>query len=171
MTTRLHRLVLGATTLPPVQDVVFEQIQILAPAMNTLNIHLNNSGTWRTGQLYGRVTDDYLVITHAAIGGYPLWRPQPLTGTVPYQLGYLDGLRACGHTDIDWVGHWVMRPDSRLPTQTDSTNWWRYGAPRGLFSAERILLSVGLLDDRLAAEGYHEIDGRMETLPVMLASG
>ncbi|GAA5502703.1 hypothetical protein Dxin01_02447 [Deinococcus xinjiangensis] len=168
MPTRLHRVLLGAMTLPAVQDIIFAQVHVNPPAVNTLRLHLSSPGHWRTGQIYGRIANDTLTITHAAIGGYPVWRPLALTGTGAYQLGFLDALRAEGHTDIDWVGHWMLRPDNQRPTLAESAAWLRYGERRGLMDAQQVLLSAGLEDHHLSVDAYHLIDDRMELLPTSL---
>lgn len=170
MITRLHQNILGTVTLPPFRENDFSEVIVENAAREMLRLHLSTSGTWRTGQLYGYVLHSRLIVTHAAIGGYPLWQPQPLTGTAPYQLGFLDGVRSCGYTESDWVGHWVTRPDNALPSLHNSTNWLRYGTPRGLFDTQHILLSVGFQDHRLTAECFHNVEDRVEQLPVSLVN-
>lgn len=169
MTSRLHRYLLGALALPPglATSAAFTSATIEAPAFKTFRMQLTIPGWWATGNLYGHIADDILRITHAAAGGYPVWRPLPITGDDHYQLGYLDALRSTD-SRIDWVGHWVTRPDSQLPTIAEAGRWLQAGATQGLFTAVHILLAVGYVDERLEVEAYRIIDGRIDLLPVQL---
>ncbi|GAA5504177.1 hypothetical protein Dxin01_03946 [Deinococcus xinjiangensis] len=171
MTSRLHRYLLGALPLPsiPPHGAAFTSATIEPAALSTFRSQLDTPGWWTMGNLFGHIADDVLHITHASIGGYPVWRPLPLTGDDHYQLGYIDALQSTVGPHIDWTGHWITRPDAQLPTIADSSHWLQAGAGQGLFSAVHVLFAVGFFDHRLEVEGYRIVDGRIEMLPVQLS--
>lgn len=146
MITRLHRRFVGPLT-PPAPSEEFSQITIHQAAYKALTRLLSSTGHYQSGLLFGDVHDDALHIRHAAPDAYPGWRRALLSPEPQYALGWVDALLAATDpaVNVDWVGSWVTRPDTHMPSTAECEQLLWYGSERGLFDERYVL--VALVDD------------------------
>lgn len=168
MTTRLHRRVLGPLwpEQPPADGGVFGSVTLSVFARRTLTQQLTAPATWRSGLLFGAVSNDVLHIHVTAPNGYRQWNDPVLDGNPEYQLGWADALQALGLPRTDWVGNWIMRPDNGLLDAAEIEHWLRRGKQRAIVDNSTIMLACGLLEGHLTTRPYCLIDNEINTLPV-----
>lgn len=154
MPTALHRRILGPHwSIPPPSEAgqFFEAAHVHTAARRTLWQQLTSSGSWQTGYLFGQITDDVLQIMAATPAAYPGYDAQLLA------LGFLDALRRTGDP-VDWVGIWWSAPNGQLPDLADSLHRFGTGQRTAEFADQRVLLSLGLQDGRLAFTALRSVD-------------
>lgn len=154
MTTALHRRILGPYwSVPPQPEagLFIDSIQVHSAARRMLQQQLTACGTWQSGYLFGQVVDDVLQITAATPVAYPG------SDAGSYALGFLDALRATGNP-TDWVGSWLTAPDGQLPDLAVSLQRFDDGQRVAEFAEQRVLLSCGAQEGRLAFTALRALD-------------
>lgn len=123
-----------------------------------LTRQLYASGAYRGGPLFGFRSQGILSVQFVAPGGYPCGDPklrqQPLALDERYVLGWSDCLGAVYEGKLDWVGNWVISPDSQVAGVEADYGWLAEGLETDLFNEEHILLTVGWDRGTLIAHTY-----------------
>ncbi|WP_216325661.1 hypothetical protein [Deinococcus aestuarii] len=169
--SRVHARFLGLLAQPvspPVNSPLTRSVHVHQRARATLQAQLAASGRWRGGLLFGHAEDDVLHVHFAAPQGYAWWPTcqTPLQVDPHYALGWADALAAASEQPVDWVGSWIMYPDSQLGGIEADLVWLHAGRTTALVDDLHLLMSVGWSDGRLSATAYRPMDGELETLEV-----
>lgn len=166
--TRLHRRILGPLWpgLSPNVDPTFSTVSVSLAARSVLMHQMTAPGVWRAGTLFGRVIDDVLTISVAGPNGYRTWGSPTLEGEPTYLLGWADAVMALGHSQLDWVGTWVMAPDNRLPSGTMVDLCVQRGQASGLLDDTSVLVGAGLIEGHLEFHVYTLIDEQLIQIDV-----
>jgi len=137
---------------------------------------LEAGGSHRGGALFGRLYNGLITVKYAMPSGYICWpqpgQDSPLMLDRRYMLGLTDAFQASSPEPIDWVGNWLIFPNSELPAQSEAVAWFDQAALTKLVDAEHCLLMVGWSESRLAAHACvtGEYPGQMVLLPHNLAA-
>lgn len=148
----------------PTEHVTFTQ-----RAQDHLRRHLYASGAYRGGPLFGFRSGGDLAVQFIAPSGYTCGDPdlqrQPLRLDERYVLGWSDCLCAQFDGKLDWVGNWLMYPDSQLASVESDVAWLREGLETDLFNEAHVLLCVGWEGGVMNARayGYHRQVGQLLT--------
>lgn len=123
-----------------------------------LTAQLYNSGAYRGGPLFGFRSEGDLAIQFAAPAAYacgdPSLRRQPLVLDERYVLGWSDCLETVYEGELDWVGQWLVSPDSQEAALEQDVRWLRAGLGNDLFDEEHLLVTVGWAQGVLSARVY-----------------
>lgn len=170
--TRLHRHVLGLTVPPPTPGPAvlegLEEVVLHPPARTVLRAQLHVPGVLRGGLLFGRSEGTTVHVLYAAPQGYRGWLPSasPLAFDPRYALGWADALAVASSTPPEWVGSWLMYPDSGRGLPEQDLRWFRRGQRAGILDEQTVLLSVGWQDGAMALTGYRLLGSEITSVPV-----
>jgi hypothetical protein len=160
--TRVHQRYLGLTpprqTHPDAVTILPKRLQF-TPAVRTVILdELYATGCARGGPLFGHALDGVITVVAAPPSGYRVLNPalvtDPLLCDARYLLGYVDALNHTSDVRIDWVGTWVMLPNSVLGSLENELAWLRQGRETDLVSARHCLCALGWEDGTLSARAY-----------------
>lgn len=127
-----------------------EAVQVGTSAKVTL-LNALDSGTFRSGPLFGRREASILELRYANQAGYSARiAREPMALDPCYLLGLSDAYRQCDLT-LDWIGHWMIWPDGQLPDQRELLHWFDEAYSAHLVSHVHCLLMVGWADQQLTA--------------------
>ena len=158
--TRVHQRSLGLTPPRPTQVTSLpKRIQFTPGVRKAIIDELYVTGCARGGPLFGHALEDGVITVVAAPpSGYRVLDPalagDPLACDARYLLGYVDALNVASDVRIDWVGTWVMSPNSMLGSLEDDLAWLRRGRETDLVSATHCLCVLGWEDGILSARAY-----------------
>ncbi|SMB81092.1 hypothetical protein [Deinococcus hopiensis] len=170
--TRLHRYVLGLTVPPsrphPEEVESLEEIVLHSPARSVLRAQLSAPGVLRGGLLFGHIEGSRLHVLYAAPQGYRGWPSltSPLAIDPRYALGWADALTAISSRSLEWVGSWLMYPDSERDVPEQDLRWLRWGQRAGILDDQTVLLCVGWQDGAMVSTGYRLLDSEVTCLRV-----
>ncbi|WP_407571608.1 hypothetical protein [Deinococcus altitudinis] len=161
-TTRVHQRYLGLITPSHTRSnnssSLPHQLHFGKQVQETIEDQLHASGTVRGGPLFGHTVSGVVTVVAAPLGGYRVLDPalatDPLTFDPRYVLGWVDALNYTSETKIDWVGNWVMWPNSVLGSLVDDLAWIRRGRETDLISTRHCLCAFGWDGDILGARAY-----------------
>ena len=160
--TRVHQRYLGLTqprhTRPVEVTILPKRLQFTPGARKVILDELYATGCARGGPLFGHVMDGVITVVAAPPSGYrvldPVLATDPLSCDARYLLGWIDSLNFTSDVKIDWVGTWVMSPNSVLGSLEDELAWLRRGRETDLVSARHCLCALGWQDGTLSARAY-----------------
>jgi hypothetical protein len=128
------------------------------PVRRVLQAQLYATGQLRGGPLFGSFLDGEATVVAAPLSGYlslvPSLRGDPLHCDERYVLGWSDAVRFCFGEQVDWVGQWMMTPDSQLGLPETHLPWIRQGMKTDLVNGDRVLCCVGWSEGQLGAAAY-----------------
>ncbi|GGL11265.1 hypothetical protein [Deinococcus radiotolerans] len=165
----LSRL-LGVTTTPlsTPDPTPLQQVSFTAEARRTLGVQLHHRGRVRGGLLFGEARAGTLHVTVVTPPALPHWGGTLLEPDERYVLGWSDAMYTLYRGQVDWVGHWVARADSTLPTLEEDLAWFEQGAASGLFDEQHVLVTAGWADGVLTGRASVMFGGAWGVLPVHL---
>lgn len=149
-----RRLPAGDDAPLPVSAVTVEgsAVLILSDVLET--------GSVRTGMMFGRRAAARLSVTHITTGGYD--GHSSLFGTNPaYALGVTDALRQVD-VGIDWVGQWLTVPGDASAGELQRLRWADLAMHEGLLSPQHPLLIIGWREGVLDAQSVVSDEGVRE---------
>ena len=133
---------------------------------------LDSPGHHRSGALFGTRVGTVAHIADASHAGYPQFRHnlacQPLAVDPQYLLGWSDCLSMYGTNDVDWLGHWMIRPDNLIGDALDHYGWLRQAHRLGLVDRQHFFMFVGLDAEQVAYHAYVYLNDESTALPVLL---
>lgn len=116
------------------------------------------TGHLRGGPLFGSTLEGEVTVVAAVPGGYACLesalRYDPLRCDERYVLGWSDALRFRYGGQVDWIGQWVMRADSRLGPLSEHLSTLRRAVETDLVNTQQVLCCLGWSDARLSAAAY-----------------
>ena len=165
----LSRL-LGITSTPlsPPDPTPLQGVSFTLQARRMLSVQLHHTGRVRGGLLFGESRAGTLHVTVVTPPALPHWGGPPLELDERYVLGWSDAMHALYRGQIDWVGNWVARADSALPTHEEELTWFEQGAASGLFDEQCVLVTAGWADGVLTGRASVVFGGSWGALPVHL---
>ena len=160
--TRVHQRFLdrtGSPQLRPDDAVPLPTRLVFTPeARQAIVTQLYATGHLRGGCLFGYITKSDAIIVAAPSNGYrlldPLLATDPLRHDERYLLGWSDALNHTSPVEIDWLGCWVMWPNSMVGPMEDEYAWLRRGRETDLFNLSRYLCTFGWYDGKVYAHAY-----------------
>ena len=175
-TPRALRRYLGFTSLatrPDAEAQPIERVLIEPEARQLITSLLVPGGHYRSGALFGTRSDGIAHVTEATHAGYPAFRPDrrrnPLTIDEQYLLGWSDCLTHYGRNDVDWIGHWLVRPDNLIGDSLHHYAWLQRAQRQGLVSDDHFFMFVGIGAETVNFVAYTYFDGIATELPVTLS--
>lgn len=161
--TRVHQRYLGLT--PPRPILPDDEVPILpkrvhfTPGVRKVILEeLYATGCARGGPLFGHTLDGVITVVAAPQSGYRVLDPalatDPLSCEARYLLGWIDSLNFASAVKIDWVGTWVMSPNSVLGSPERELALLRRARETDLVSARHCLCALGWEDGTLSARTY-----------------
>ena len=138
--TRVHQRSLGLTPPRPTHVTMLPKRVQFTPSARTMILdELYATGCARGGPLFGHTLDGVITVVAAPPSGYRLLdlalASDPLACDARYLLGYVDALNVTSDVRIDWIGTWVMSPNSMLGSLAHDLAWLRRGRETDLVSA------------------------------------
>lgn len=163
--TRLHDLVYGPlpsrSSTADQRDSSVQELVIHGPAARTLLAQLRCTGRWRSGLLFGTLSEGALSIDYVSPATAPGKRTtddSPLAFDPDYALGWADALTTTHDGQIDWQGMWLMAPHSELQDALEQLRWVHQARQQGLLTEDMALLCVGWQEGRLRGNAYIQRD-------------
>ncbi|WP_456833320.1 hypothetical protein [Deinococcus sp. UYEF24] len=160
--TRVHQRYLGLIPPRPTRSANLigppHQLSFGTQVQEMIVEQLHASGTVRGGPLFGHTLAGVVTVVAAPLGGYRVLDPalatDPLAFDPRYVLGWVDSLNYTSEIKIDWVGNWVMWPNSALGSLEDDLAWIRRGRETDLINTKHCLCTFGWDGDILGARAY-----------------
>lgn len=157
--TRVHQRALGLVgPRPTAQAPSPTRLIFPSEVRQMITDQLYVTGQYRGGPLLGYRSGTDLTVVAAPLGGYrtlsPVLATDPLRYDEHYLLGWIDSLRHTSPHQIDWVGTWVMWPNSLLGSMEDELAWLQRGLETDLINNHNCLCTLGWLDGTLSAKVY-----------------
>jgi hypothetical protein len=162
--TRVHQRYLSLTQPRPSLarsdevTILPKRLHFTSGVRKVILDELYATGSLRGGPLFGHTLDSVITVVAAPPSGYrvldPMLFTDPLLCDARYLLGYIDALNHTSDVRIDWVGTWVMSPNSVLGSLENELAWLRRGRETDLVSARHCLCALGWEDGTLSARAY-----------------
>lgn len=160
--TRVHQRFLdlaGPRQPRPDAAVILPKHLVFTPeTRQEILTQLYATGRLRGGPLFGHTQNGEATIVAAPISGYrlldPLLATDPLRCDERYLLGWSDALNHTSSIEIDWLGSWVMWPNSLAGPMEDELALLRRGHHVDLFNIDHFLCTFGWYDGGLNAHVY-----------------
>lgn len=176
LTPRALRRFMGLVSLDSRTDEQaqpLERVIIEPEARQVLTSLLSTSGIYRSGALFGTNSGGIAHVTDTAHAGYLSLHPErprhPLAVDARYLLGWSDCLSIYGSNNVDWIGHFIVRPDGLIGDALSHYAWLRRAFRVGLVSADTFFLFIGVGDEQVEYSAYTYHDGVANELTVTLS--
>lgn len=165
--TRAHRRFLGlALPEPASASVLLSEVTLAPEHLAFFRARLTGAGEAQGGIVLGSVSGPWLEVDRVLPGGVAM-RGDPFALDGAYVLGAVEATRQGAVCDVDWVGHWVMVADGRLPGDAAVRRLWTRARSQALVGPERTLLIVGEHQHTLTVCAYAEDAGEPRPLTVL----
>ncbi|WP_339097752.1 hypothetical protein ACINK0_14885 [Deinococcus sp. VB343] len=116
--SRAHTELLGILPqIPNPEPETLQHIVVTDTARHSLIRQMYLTGQYRWGIVFGEREGAALSINHFAPNAPRFENPdrQPFQRDTRYLLGYAESLLTAHHGQVDWAGHWLVRPNSQTP--------------------------------------------------------
>lgn len=167
--SRAHTELLGIQPQTPYPEPeTLEHIHIPEAARYSLIRQMYLTGQWQGGVVFGEREDNLLTLMHFAPNGPRFEQPdsKPFTRNTNYLLGYADAMIATYYGQVDWAGHWLVRPNSQVMMPQEELHWLQDAHSQGLVDSQTPLLTAGYRDGELDVNAYKAVDDQLIRLSV-----
>lgn len=165
MTRMQHREFISAPIRRPAPlyraPLTFNSVALSIHLSDFFANQMSSPARVRSGMLFGYSENNVLYALLASTAGFSNWY-EPGTRVAldidpRFAIGWSEALLEIFGTQLDWIGNWVVHPDSQLKSIRRDVRRFRPAFKSGLITDRSVLVVVGYSDGVLQTRTYTQV--------------
>lgn len=141
--------------------LAFSEVTVSVQLSDFFAAQTRSDSRVRSGMLFGYSEADVLFVLLATSAGVSNWYPKETRAALEidpkFAIGWSEAVLSIFGGRLDWVGNWVVHPDSQLKSNKRDLRSFRSGFESGLIHDRSILLVSGYADGVLQMRAYTRV--------------